>query len=257
MIRLPAIFLFLLFFSCSDTTVADEKAPGTVNKQPSNPKNGSKEFEDASFIFIKVHPSKDSIRMFWKDDNGKKLEHLPQLARYLQKKGKTLHFGMNAGMYTTDLSPLGLYIEQGKLVKKAVTKTSGYGNFYIQPGGIFYIREKTAGISIVPNFNKNAVLFATQSGPMLLIDKKINSNFNPSSQNKNIRNGVGILPSGEVVFAISRVPVSFYEFAVFFKEAGCTNALYLDGGISAVLYPEKDLYPAFHPGFGVMIGVVK
>ncbi|WP_133994719.1 hypothetical protein [Dinghuibacter silviterrae] len=44
------------------------------------------------------------------------------------------------------------------------------------------------------------------------------------SPNVNIRNGVGILPGNKLLFAISREPVNFYDFAAFFKAQGCRYA---------------------------------
>lgn len=108
---------------------------------------------------------------------------------------------------------------------------------------------KTNDFSSVRN-----VRFATQSGPMLVVEGKINSTFLASSKNLNIRNGVGILPNNEVIFAISTVGVNFYDFAKYFKDKGCKNALYFDGCVSRMYCPEKGWKSAVGD-FGVMIGV--
>lgn len=42
----------------------------------------------------------------------------------------SIAFAMNAGMYHADLSPVGLYIEQGKTVK-SLNQSKGIGNFFI------------------------------------------------------------------------------------------------------------------------------
>lgn len=107
-------------------------------------------------------------------------------------------------------------------------------NFYLEPKGIFYItNDGKAGICKTIVYSNIAnVEFATQSGPMLLINGKVNIIFNPKSNNLNIRNGVGILPNNDLIFAISTNKVTFYDFAKFFKEKGCLNALYLDGYVS-------------------------
>ncbi|MNS90583.1 hypothetical protein D3C72_1246390 [compost metagenome] len=98
--------------------------------------------------------------------------------------------------------------------------------------------------------------FATQSGPMLVIDGKIHPAFDQTSQNVNIRNGVGILPDGKVLFAMSKSLITFYDFARYFQEKGCKNALYLDGGISKTYLPEQG-YTDKTGDFGVIIGVIK
>ena len=69
----------------------------------------------------------------------------------------------------------------------------------------------------------------------------INAQFKQGSINLNIRNGVGIMPDGRVVFAISREPVNFFDFGGWFKTQGCTEALYLDGAISRAYIPEAGM----------------
>jgi uncharacterized protein YigE (DUF2233 family) len=58
-----------------------------------------------------------------------------------------------------------------------------------------------------------------------------------------------------VVFAISKEKINFYEFANYFKQLGCKNALYLDGFVSRIYYPEKNI-KQIDSNFGVMIGVI-
>ncbi|MCE3260121.1 MAG: hypothetical protein K0S12_1762, partial [Bacteroidetes bacterium] len=102
----------------------------------------------------------------------------------------------------------------------------------------------------------SAVDYATQSGPMLVINGKLHPDFREGSKNLNIRNGVGILPDGKILFAISKVPVNFFDFAMYFKKKGCKNALYLDGFVSRAYLPEKD-WQQTDGDFGVIIAVTK
>jgi uncharacterized protein YigE (DUF2233 family) len=74
------------------------------------------------------------------------------------------------------------------------------------------------------------------------------------SANVNIRNGVGILPDNKIVLAISKEEINLYDFAEYFKNLGCKNALYLDGFVSRMYLPEKDLNTT-DGDFGVIIGV--
>ena len=48
---------------------------------------------------------------------------------------------MNGGMYKKDHSPQGLYVEKGKLKTEVDRQGNGYGNFYLQPNGIFYLTQ--------------------------------------------------------------------------------------------------------------------
>lgn len=199
-----------------------------------------------------------NIRMFHKDNSGKVFGNFANLKEYLKKQNTTLKFAMNGGMYLKDLSPQGLYIEGGKVVKEINLKHNSYGNFYMQPNGVFYI-TKDGNASVVKSsefkLNKN-IEYATQSGPMLVIDSKINPKFTPKSKSFYVRNGVGILPGDKLLFAISKEPIRFYDFANFFKKAGCKNALYLDGYVSRIYLPGKGITNQDFI-FGIIIAKVK
>ena len=91
---------------------------------------------------------------------------------------------------------------------------------------------------------------------MLLVNDTINAAFKEKSTNLNIRNGVGILPDGKVVFAMTREPMNFHAFARFFQEQGCTDALYLDGVISRAYMPTQGLQQ-MGGALGVLIAVME
>lgn len=212
--------------------------------------------QDGRFLSYTVDPAKQQLQLYWKDDKGALLSSIQQLKTFVEARHKKLVFAMNGGMFSPDYNPVGLYIEQSKVLHRLDTN-SGNGNFYLQPNGVFYItKDKKAAISTTQAFVSRSVVFATQSGPMLLINGAIHPAFKQGSANLNIRNGVGILPDGKVVFAISREPVNFYDFALYFKQLGCRNALYLDGFVSRMYLPEKD-WRQVDGNFGVMIGVTE
>jgi uncharacterized protein YigE (DUF2233 family) len=91
---------------------------------------------------------------------------------------------------------------------------------------------------------------------MLLIDGAIHPAFRKGSQNLNVRNGVGILPDGKALFAMSKTEINLYDFAEWFQRKGCKNALYLDGSVSRTYLPEKN-WTQMDGIFGVMIGVTE
>lgn len=133
-----------------------------------------------------------------------------------------------------------------------------YGNFYLQPNGIFYLTDEQKAVVVQSSSFTldSSIEYATQSGPMLLVNGAIHSAFNEGSPNKHIRNGVGILPNGHVLFAISSSPVNLFDFATFFMNSGCENALYLDGFVSRAFIPKKD-WKELDGNFGVIIAEVK
>ena len=220
------------------------------------PKNSSST-DNNQFLVYTVNPQNNSLRFYWKDDSNKCFKSIDRLKYSLEKKNKKLLFAMNGGMYKEDNSPLGLYIENGKTLARLNT-ASATGNFYLKPNGVLYINnKKEAGICTTPNFNNNGnIAYATQSGPMLVIDGQIHTAFKAGSQNVNIRNGVGILKNNTLVFVMSTTAVNFYDFALYFKNLGCTNALYLDGFVSRTYLPEKNWLQT-DGNFGVIIGVTE
>jgi len=193
------------------------------------------------FIDYVVDPSQKQLAFYWRDEDKQPYRSFQNLKAALQKQQKTLLFAMNGGIFQEDFKPLGLYIEDGVVQYRLSTRQHGFGNFYIQPNGVFYLTEAGEGF-IVPTsqFHHDAsIQYATQSGPMLVIDGDINPKLRQGSFNLRIRNGVGVLPNGQLLFAISKTFVNFYDFADYFKQQGCLNALYLDGTVSQVYIAEN------------------
>lgn len=196
---------------------------------------------DDLFLTYKVDLKKQDLRLYWKNDNDQNIGSIQNLKLWLEGKNRVLEFAMNAGMYKKYNSPQGLYIEKQKILS-ALDTTRASGNFYLKPNGIFYLTtNKTAAICRTEDFrNIEKVEYATQSGPMLLIDGQIHPEFKKGSANLNIRNGVGILPDGKVLFVLSKKEINFYDFANYFKSLGCKNALYLDGFVSRAFAPSEN-----------------
>jgi uncharacterized protein YigE (DUF2233 family) len=208
-------------------------------------------------LFTTINPTVQKINFYWNNSQGNPIGSIGKLKTQVEKEGKTLLFAMNGGMFNRDFSPQGLYIENFKMLANIDTG-SGEGNFYLKPNGIFYLTDKKqAIICTTPDFvlNKN-IKYATQSGPMLLVDGVIHPAFKEGSNNLNIRNGVGVLPNNQVVFAMSKEEINFYDFAAFFQKMGCKNALYLDGFVSRAYLPEKNWIQT-DGRFGVMIAVIQ
>lgn len=213
--------------------------------------------EDKNYVIFEANPKKENIQFYWKNKNGETLKNIGNLKNYIQSNNQVLKFAMNGEMFEINNIPKGLYIHDSEMLNKINTSTEN-GNFYLQPNGIFYIaKNKIPQISETKKFKYNKdVEFATQSGPMLLINGNINPIFQEQSKNLNIRNGVGVLENGNAVFVMSKKDVSFYNFALLFKKLGCKKALYLDGFVSRSYYPEKNWIQE-DGDFGVMIGVTE
>ena len=198
----------------------------------------SETIERANYIICEFKAS-DGIELFLRDDQGAPLAQFDRVRDALATRKRTLLFAMNAGMYHEDRSPVGLYIENGQTLKRLST-ADGPGNFSMKPNGVFYISGGKAGVLETRTFARRELkpAFATQSGPMLVIDGKLHPRFLEDSTSRYRRNGVGVAGSN-VKFALADTPVTFHEFAHVFRDVLKTpNALYLDGSISRIYAPD-------------------
>ena len=119
----------------------------------------------------------------------------------------------------------------------------GSGNFSQQPNGVFLIEGGAARVITTDEYATEhpKPSLATQSGPMLVHNGEITTSavMSPTSTWRKIRNGVCAPSPDTAVFAISDSPVTFYEFAGFFRDVlHCREALYLDGTISSLYAPS-------------------
>lgn len=212
--------------------------------------------DDAQVVAYEVDAQRQQLELYWKDDKGQLLSSIQRLKDWLSGRGQRLVFAANAGMFNPQHAPQGLFVQDFKTIVQLDTG-AGRGNFYLRPNGVFYTTaDGRAGVCTTEKFVANKVKFATQSGPMLVIEGQIHPAFGRNSTNLNIRNGVGVLPNGHALFAMSKGEVSFYTFAKYFADRGCRNALYLDGAISRTYCPAAD-WVQTDGIFGVMVGVTE
>lgn len=247
-LKISVLFLISCVMSCkskSNETLAVSNA-SDIN------------IEDSTILSYTIDPKKQTLKFYWKNNQDFIIKTFKNLKTEVESKNQKLLFAMNGGMFKKDFSPQGLYIENSKVITKLDTISKGYGNFYLQPNGVFYItKNNTPVITTSQNFKiNNSINYATQSGPLLIIDGELHPKFNKGSSNFNIRNGVGILPNGNLLFAMSKEKINFYDFASFFKNKGCENALYLDGFISKTYLPSKH-WGRLEGEFGVIIAETK
>ena len=183
-----------------------------------------------------------SVNLWLTHPDGAPFGQFDRLAAHLADHGQTLEFAMNAGMYHQDRRPVGLYVEQGEKVASLVTR-EGPGNFGLLPNGVFWVdQDGTPHVTESLAFEAEApdARFATQSGPMLVIDGALHPRFNADGPSRKRRNGVCVTADGATLyFAISDVPVNFHSFASLFRDKLNTpNALFLDGYVSKLYAPE-------------------
>lgn len=167
-------------------------------------------------------------------------------------------FAMNAGMFDDEGRPIGLAVVDGRQLH-AINTRNGGGNFHLKPNGVFLVRrDGSAGVVTSETFKLSPkIAFATQSGPMLVIDGQIHPKFDGDGESKFIRNGVGIDPGGKPLFVISNEVVSFGKLGRFFRDAlKAKDALYFDGSVSSLWDPANGRMDAGVP-LGPMIVALK
>ena len=214
-------------------------------------------FEGALHIVCRFDAARDDIALYWAGDDGRPLESFGRLAEMLRKRGRDLLFAMNAGMFSAEHAPIGLYVERGRVIRP-LNRRKGPGNFHMLPNGVFWLAGGRAGVTETGRFARarRKVDFATQSGPMLVTDGRIHPRFMRDSASRKIRNGVGVAADGRTVWlAISEQPVNFHAFARLFRDKLKTpNALFLDGTISQIHAPALGQYGGWSR-IGPMIAV--
>ena len=215
-------------------------------------------FEDIPFSICSANVKKDDLRIFLRNDNKDVFGRFQTLDTYLQGQGVTLDFAINGGMFRPDLTPVGLYVEDGEVLRRAVSR-AGPGNFGMLPNGVFCILENSVQVletSAYLQANPNC-LFATQSGPMLVIDGELHPKFLLNSSSRFIRNGVGASQDGQWAhFVITNRSIIFHQFARLFKDhLGLNSALYLDGNASQMYAPLLNRV-GHGRSLGPIIGVV-
>lgn len=170
-----------------------------------------------------------NIKMYWKDNKG-----IPYMTfERLLKSNKNIVFITGVGKFSGAFSSIGLFIENGQLLHPIKTIQNTKINLEIQPSGVFHINASGAFIDPLQSNRayKNAI-WAIQSGPMLLIDGRINAAL--PNRTKVLRNGVGIKRDGKVYFAC--MEASMREFAEHFQKEGCLNALILESDHPDIWY---------------------
>jgi uncharacterized protein YigE (DUF2233 family) len=197
-------------------------------------------FEGAEFTVCAFDASAQTLRLVTYDRSGVPLRAFANLARSLGKDRYRVRFAMNAGMFGDHGAPIGLYVENGK-TRHGVNMRSGIGNFYMKANGVFSIgTDGTMRIEPTENYiaRKARPVWATQSGPLLVIAGTLHDQIAPDGPSRYVRNGVGLRDESSALFVISDEPVSFGKLARFFRdELKCNDALYFDGAVSSLWVP--------------------
>lgn len=146
---------------------------------------------------------------------------------------------INGGFFDTAYQPLGLRISN-KHQKNSLKNISWWG--------IFYIKNNKAYLKNINQYKADNQDFAIQSGPRLLINRKIP----PLRPGRASRSALGITKDGRVIILVTDNHfLSTTELALIMKAPplNCENALNLDGGSSSQLSARLTNFQIDVPGF--------
>ena len=216
--------------------------------------------DGATYTVCKVDTTRETIRLFLNDpETGKPLGSFNNVETLSEARGEILIFAMNAGMYHQDRTPVGHYLEDGKEARRVIT-SDGPGNFGLLPNGVFCVGDDGAQVIETKRYveEKPSCSYASQSGPMLVIDGGLHPRFLNDSDSLYVRNGVGTSADGKTVyFAISEDAVNFHTFGRLFRDAlKVPQALYFDGNISRLFSRDLGRHDGGFP-MGPIVGVTQ
>ena len=226
--------------------------------RPAQPVCEMSRFEGSRFTICRFDPRHQELRLAWTGPDGTALRSFARLEKALGQDRDRVRFAMNAGMYEMDGTPLGLYVENGRL-RLPINGRAGTGNFYMKPNGVFSldasgaVRVETSQAFVT---RRAMPAFATQSGPVLVTGNLLHPDVSPDGPSQNIRNAVGIRDTNTALFVISDDPVSFGRLARFLRDGQkCRDVLYLDGAVSSAWIPTLHRQDQIAP-LGPMIVVL-
>jgi len=222
-------FLLLLLTACAKAAPPPDRKSPCVRER----------FEEASFTVCDPDGGRIEIRSGYRG--------FAALQAALANRSSDVAFAMNAGMFDKQGRPIGLMVENGREVHR-INRREGGGNFHLMPNGVFLVHKSGKAEVVETGRYRPApdIVFATQSGPMLLIDGKLHPKFEADGQSRYVRNGVGITNSGRPVFVISESAVSFGKLARFLRDRHqVRDALFFDGSVSSLWNPANNRMDSF------------
>ncbi len=193
------------------------------------------ELENKSYFAYSCDPKVENVELaiYLKDS----IHNITDLVA----KKNDLQFAMNGGIFEPDWHTTGLLIKNSEIID-SLNNRNGSGNYYLKPNAVFELKYN--GIAKIVEsstyeYKLNETKLAIQSGPALVLENAIHPAFNEGSNNKRIRNGIGIDDVGHLHFILTKDEINLFDFASIFKnDFKCKNALYLDGVISE-MYNKK------------------
>lgn len=239
--------MILAAFALSLAWVQSDNAAASV---PQPPACEIETFETSRFLVCAYMADRHDLRLVRNDLDPQRSRRLDALLRDPDIESGRVRFAMNAGMFEESGRPLGLYVGEGRAGRALNTRSGHRGNFYLMPNGVLFTDGRGHPFVVTsadwPDHADDAV-WASQSGPMLVIDGALHPAIQHDGPSRRVRNGVGVIGDGAALFVLSLEPVSFGRLARFFRDGlGSENALYLDGVVSGAWVPSLPRLDLIH-----------
>lgn len=152
---------------------------------------------------------------------------------------KQVVFAMNGARCDKNLKPLGLLI---KGLNKHRNLLWPDANMFgaVGPSAVFAIDRNDVRYIIPtdrfkPKDDLASYRLAIQSGTILISKSFLNRNIT-RAVGKKVYNGIGLKANGEMVFAVTNDEMSLHDFALFFQDLNCKDAMVLDEGANCQWY---------------------
>jgi uncharacterized protein YigE (DUF2233 family) len=205
-------------------------------------------FEESRFTVCRFDARRDRLALVQADSAGRPYRSFAAVEQALGASAARVRFAMNAGMFDEEGAPIGLFVENG-VERRALNRRDGPGNFHLKPNGVF-AQDASGRVHVTTSARFRSEVpdprWATQSGPMLVIDGALHPRFDRDGPSRLVRNGVGVSDPHTAWFVLSEEGVSFGRFARFFRdELGCADALFLDGSVSSLWDPGAERQDGF------------
>ncbi len=220
------------------------------------------QFQGVDYEVYRCKPAE--VRLFWKDADGQSYGQFQRLQQALARSGGKLVFAMNAGIYKLaggDYAPCGLHVEEGRVLN-LLNRASGQGNFYLKPNVVFFVSGDKTGVMETTEFAaaRNHAPDRAAIGTAPSSNGRMHPAFRADSASLHHRNGVGIAPNGDVLFAITefsgRQSCEPLRIRRIFPQPWLPVALFLDGDISAMWDSDGCPAPAINT-FAAILSVTE
>lgn len=219
------------------TSSAGKQSQVSLYRNSVQPACFSERFEGEPFSVCRFSPARHELRLILSNKQGTPLRNFAALTKDLGPDSRRVAFAMNAGMYDASGMPIGLYVENG-VARTPLNRADGKGNFFMKPNGVFWIDKSGAHIAATDLYTSQphqGLAWATQSGPMLVMNGKLHPQITPDGASHYVRNALGVTARGDVIFVISNTRISFGKIARMLRDQlDCPDALFLDGYVSSL-----------------------